>query len=74
MRKPGLIKANIVVRRMVIMKDYLCSKDYILSAYRKNIDAFVAVGGDSAIPSAILTVKKDWLEAAFDERKKKYGT
>lgn len=56
------------------MEDYLRSNDYILPAYQKAIDAFVAGGGDPAIPRAILGVKKEYLNAAFDEMKTKYGT
>ena len=58
----------------VVMEDYLRSNDYILPAYKKVIDAFVEAGGDPAIPPAVLGVKKEYLEAAFDEMKTKYGT
>ncbi len=57
-----------------VYEDYLRSNDYILPAYKKPIDAFVAAGGDKSIPSAILGVKKEYLDAAFDEVEKKYGT
>jgi protein tyrosine/serine phosphatase len=57
-----------------VMEDYLRSNDYILPAYKKTIDDFVAAGGDPEIPKAILGVKKEYLEAAFDEMQKKYGT
>lgn len=48
--------------------------DYILPAYRKAIDAFVAGGGEKAIPLAILGVKREYLDAAFEEMETKYGT
>jgi protein-tyrosine phosphatase len=57
-----------------VMEDYLRSNDYILPAYQKAIDAFVAGGGDPEIPRAILGVKKEYLDAAFDEKQKKYGS
>jgi protein-tyrosine phosphatase len=57
-----------------IVKDYLRSNDYILTAYKKNIDAFVEAGGDPEIPKAILGVKKEYLDAAFEEMQTKYGT
>lgn len=57
-----------------VMEDYLRSNDYILPAYKKVIDDFVKSGGDPAIPRAILGVKKEYLEASFDEMQKKYGT
>lgn len=55
------------------MEDYLRSNDYILPAYKKAIDAFVAGAGDPAIPPAVLGVKKEYLDAAFDEMEMKYG-
>jgi len=57
-----------------VYEDYLRSNDYILPAYKKAIDGFVAAGGDPAIPRAILGVKKEYLDAAFDEMHKQYGT
>ena len=56
------------------MDDYLRSNDYNIPAYQEVIDAFVAAGGDEAIPLAILGVKKEYLDAAFDEMQTKYGT
>jgi protein-tyrosine phosphatase len=62
------------VPRETVMEDYLRSNDYIIPKYQKIIDAFVEAGGDAAIPPAILGVKKEYLEAAFDEMATKYGT
>jgi len=62
------------VPRETVMQDYLRSNDYILPAYQKVIDGFVAAGGEPGIPAAILGVKKEYLEAAFDEMEKQYGT
>jgi protein-tyrosine phosphatase len=62
------------VPKDVVMEDYLRSNDYILPAYQKVIDGFVAAGGDPDIPRAILGVKKEYLDAAFDKMQKKYGT
>ena len=56
-----------------VYADYLRSNDYILPAYKKVIDGFVVAGGDTEIPKAILGVKKEYLDAAFDEMQKKYG-
>jgi protein-tyrosine phosphatase len=58
----------------IVMEDYLRSNDYIIPAYREVIDAFVAAGGEEAIPLAILGVKKEYLDAAFDEMGTKYGS
>jgi protein-tyrosine phosphatase len=62
------------VPKDVVMEDYLRSNDYIIPKYQKVIDAFVESGGDASIPPAILGVKKEYLEAAFDEMETKYGT
>jgi protein-tyrosine phosphatase len=62
------------VSKDAIMRDFLRSNDYILPAYRKTIDAFVAAGGEPGIPAAILGVKAEYLEAAFAEMENKYGT
>lgn len=62
------------VPRETVYADYLRSNDYIIPAYQKAIDAFVAGGGDPTIPAAILGVKKEYLDAAFDEMEKKYGS
>jgi protein-tyrosine phosphatase len=58
----------------VVMEDYLRSNEYILPAYRKVIDGFVAAGGEPQIPRAILGVKEEYLAAAFDEMETRYGT
>jgi protein-tyrosine phosphatase len=62
------------VPRETVMEDYLRSNDNILPAYKKVIDGFVAAGGEERIPLAILGVKKEYLDAAFDEMEKNYGT
>jgi len=62
------------VPKDTVMEDYLHSNDYIIPAYQKAIDKFVAAGGDKSIPLAILGVKEEYLNAAFDEMQKKYGT
>ena len=62
------------VPKDVVVEDYLRSNDNILPAYQKVIDGFVAAGGDAEIPKAILGVKKEYLDAAFDEMQTKYGS
>ena len=61
------------VPKDVVVEDYLRSNDYILPAYQKVIDGFVAAGGDAEIPRAVLGVKIEYLDAAFDEMETKYG-
>ena len=62
------------VPRGVIMEDYLRSNDYILPMYQEVIDGFVAAGGEESIPLAILGVKQEYLESAFDEMETQYGS
>ncbi len=57
-----------------VMEDFLRSNDYILPAYKGVIDEFVAAGGEREIPMSILGVKAEYLNAAFDEMQKQYGT
>ena len=58
----------------VVMEDYLRSNDYIIPMYREVIEGAVATGVEEEIPLSILGVKKEYLEAAFDEMESKYGT
>jgi protein-tyrosine phosphatase len=62
------------VSREAVLEDYLRSNDYIIPKYRTVIDAFVEAGGDASIPPAILGVKREYLDAAFEEMESKYGT
>jgi protein-tyrosine phosphatase len=62
------------VPRDQVYKDFLRSNEYIIPAYQKEIDSFIAAGGDPSIPESILSVKKEYLDAAFGEMEKKYGS
>ncbi len=62
------------VPKEVVMEDYLRSNEYILPMYEKLIEQFIADGGDPSIPAASLGVKEEYLNAAFDEVKVKYGS
>ena len=62
------------VPKETVMKDFLRSNDYLLPMYKKQIDDFVAAGGQRGIPEAIYGVKAVYLETAFDEVQKKYGS
>jgi protein-tyrosine phosphatase len=57
-----------------VYEDYLRSNDYIIPAYQKVIDGFFKAGGDPSIAQAVLGVKRGYLDAAFDEVQKKYGS
>jgi protein-tyrosine phosphatase len=62
------------VPKSAVMEDYLRSNEYVLPRYQKAIEEFVAAGGEPAIPAAFFGVKAEYLEAAFDEVEKRYGT
>jgi protein-tyrosine phosphatase len=57
-----------------VYEDYLKSNEYLLPLHKKTIDQFVLRGGDKAIPESIFGVKKEYLDAAFDEMHKRYGS
>jgi protein-tyrosine phosphatase len=57
-----------------IYEDYLRSNEYILPFYQNVIEDFVAAGGEESIPLAILGVKKEYLDAAFNEMEKEFGS
>ena len=62
------------VPRETVYADYLRTNDYLLPYYAKQIEGFAAAGGDRAIPIAIFGVKREYLDAAFDEMTQNYGT
>jgi protein-tyrosine phosphatase len=62
------------VPKETVFEDYLRSNDYIIPLYREVIEGAVAAGIEEEIPLSILGVKKEYLETAFDEMEKKYGT
>lgn len=62
------------VPRDIIMADYLRSNLIIIPKYQDEIAAFIAVGGEPAIPEAILGVQEVYLNAAFGEMELQYGT
>jgi protein-tyrosine phosphatase len=61
------------VPRDIIMADYLHSNLIIIPKYQDAIAAFIAAGGELAIPEAILGVQEAYLNAAFDEMNTQYG-
>jgi protein-tyrosine phosphatase len=62
------------VPKETVMADYLRTNDYLLPYYKKTIDGFAAQGGDRAIIGAILGVKREYLEAAFEDVRSSYGS
>lgn len=62
------------VPKETVIKDFLRSNEYILPQYKTTIDDFVKAGGEPGIPPAILGVKASYLEAAFSEVQRVYGS
>jgi protein-tyrosine phosphatase len=62
------------VSKETIIKDFVRSNDYILPLNKKEIDDFIKAGGEPGIPSAIIGVKAEYLEAAFKEVQRVYGS
>jgi protein-tyrosine phosphatase len=62
------------VPQEAIMQDFLRSNAAILPVYRRLIEAFVAGGGERAIAESVFGVRPSYLEAAFDEMRKRHGT
>lgn len=57
-----------------VFADYMRSNNYLLPMHQKEIDAFIAGGGDPGIPTALFGVKQKYLEASFEEMYRRYGT
>jgi protein-tyrosine phosphatase len=62
------------VPKETVMADYMRTNDYTLPQFQQTIDRFVAAGGDRDIAVAVFGVKREYLEASFDEMHKRYGT
>jgi protein-tyrosine phosphatase len=62
------------VPREAVMADYMLTNYYDLPQFKTTIDHFVAAGGDRAIMLAVFGVKREYLDASFDEMQKHYGS
>lgn len=62
------------VPREAVFADYLASHERVLAKYRPRIEQFAAMGGDAALLTPVLGVRAEYLEAAFDEVARRYGT
>ena len=62
------------VPQKTVMSDYLRSNENILPFYAGTIDRWVQAGGDRAILEALYGVRREYLEASFDEMRKTYGS
>lgn len=62
------------VPKETIIKDFVRSNDYILPMNKKVIEDFIKAGGEPGIPPAIIGVKGEYLDAAFKEVQRVYGS
>lgn len=62
------------VPREDIYENYLLSNDYIVPLFKSTTDIYLAAGGDEDLIISILGVRRGYLEAAFDEMEKLYGS
>lgn len=62
------------VPRDQVYADYLRSNDYLLPYHAKMIDEFAAVTGDRALFEGLFGVRPSYLDAAFDEVTRSYGS
>ena len=62
------------VPKETVFEDYLRSNDNIIPFYRETFETAAAAGVEEEIPLAILGVRAEYLETAFDEMEKQYGT
>jgi protein-tyrosine phosphatase len=57
-----------------VLDDFLESNRHVLPKYRARVEEFAARGGDPALLEPVLGVMPEYLEAAFDEVRRTYGS
>ena len=62
------------VSREDVTRDYLLTNQQLLPALQPVVDRFAAAGGDPALLRPILGVRQDYLDAAFDEARSRFGS
>jgi protein-tyrosine phosphatase len=58
----------------VVMQDFLLSSEYLLASCKPVLDEFQAIGGDPALLEPVIGVHEEYLAAALDEMRARYGT
>jgi protein-tyrosine phosphatase len=56
------------------MRDYLLTNEELLPAVQPVFDKFQAAGGDPELLRPVLGVQREYLEAAVDEMRQRFGT
>jgi protein-tyrosine phosphatase len=57
-----------------VMRDYLLTNDELMPVMQTVLDKFAAAGGDPEMLLPVVGVEADYLDAALDEMRTKYGT
>jgi protein-tyrosine phosphatase len=57
-----------------VMRDYLLTNEELLPAVQPVFDKFQAAGGDPELLRPVLGVQREYLEAAVDEMRQRFGT
>lgn len=58
----------------VVMREYLLTNDQLLPASKPIFDRFESMGGDPELLMPVYGVRKEYLEAALDEMRQRFGT
>jgi len=58
----------------LVMKEYLLTNAELLPSEQPAVERFQAMGGDPALIRPVIGVAPEYLEAAFDEMRKRFGT
>jgi len=58
----------------LVMQEYLLTNEQLLPALQPVFDQFQSLGGDPALLRPILGVHREYLEAAFDEMRQRFGS
>ncbi|MHB8895012.1 MAG: tyrosine-protein phosphatase [Candidatus Geothermincolia bacterium] len=58
----------------LVMQEYLLTNEQLLPALKPVFDRFESLGGDPELLRPILGVRREYLEAALDEMRHRYGT
>jgi len=57
-----------------VMQDFLASNRNVMPKYQAEVEAFAARGGDPVLLVPVLTVMPEYLDAAFDEVRRRFGS
>jgi protein-tyrosine phosphatase len=57
-----------------VMQDFLESNRYVMQKYHADVEGFAARGGDPALLVPVLTVMPEYLDAAFEQVHRTYGS